>query len=161
MGNLIKKFSDNSVLEYDQGRFDKWCIYLTRPNIPKYAPQDYQYFRQLHFYGKKYGFVTLYKDYVEIYNLTSKTIAPTILNKITELSIKYGEDQIEIDIVFTILYAGMVAEENKTNTKLGKRVKRLGVYQVLIEGINEGIAANFSRGKKWTEIAEECRKRGF
>ncbi|WP_287129575.1 DUF7004 family protein [Candidatus Cyanaurora vandensis] len=55
----------------------------------------------------------------------------------------------------------MVAEENKKFTKLGKRVKHLGVYQILIEGMPAHQAANFSKGKKWREIATDCKNRGF
>ena len=42
MGKPITKFADGSYLEYAQGKFDQWCVYLTRPNQPKYAPQDWQ-----------------------------------------------------------------------------------------------------------------------
>jgi hypothetical protein len=55
----------------------------------------------------------------------------------------------------------MVAEENKTNTKLGKKIKRLGVHQILIENMKPEIAANFSKGMKWQEISNECKIRGF
>ena len=62
---------------------------------------------------------------------------------------------------FSIIYMGMVAEENKAFTKLGKRVKRLGVHQVLVDKLNYNDAASFSRGKKWYDISEECNQKGF
>ncbi|WP_396035026.1 DUF7004 family protein [Candidatus Cyanaurora vandensis] len=77
------------------------------------------------------------------------------------MSAKYDHDSLKIQIIFTIIYAGMVAEENKKFTKLGKRVKHLGVYQILIEGMPAHQAANFSKGKKWREIATDCKNRGF
>ena len=46
---------------------------------------------------------------------------------------------------------GMV-EQNYPN-KLGKRLKRLGIYQMLFEGMNVDQAANWSRGKPWREIS--------
>ena len=55
----------------------------------------------------------------------------------------------------------MVAEENYHGTKLGKRLKRLGIHQILIEGMEVHVAAHWSRGKPWREIAEECERRGF
>ena len=55
----------------------------------------------------------------------------------------------------------MVAEENKAFSKLGKRIKRPGVYQVLQENIDYNTAANFSRGRKWRELSEICAQRGF
>ena len=44
---------------------------------------------------------------------------------------------------------GMITEENKRNTRLGKRIKRLGMHQVLIEEIQPAIAVNFSRVMGW------------
>ena len=37
--------------------------------------------------------------------------------------------------------------KNYPNTKLGKRLKRLGIYQMLFEGMNVDQAANWSREK--------------
>jgi len=45
--------------------------------------------------------------------------------------------------------------------KLGKRLKRLGVHKILMEGMKVDIAANWSRGRPWREISEECERRGF
>ena len=60
-----------------------------------------------------------------------------------------------------VIYAAMVAEENKQFTRLGKRIKRLGVHQLLKEGLSPKEAANWSRGKAWRDLAAECEKRGF
>ena len=161
MGRIVTTFSDGSKLEYDKGAFDDWCVYLTRPSISKYAPKDFQYFHRLVDYVTKYGFDNLYEDYVEIYNLTTKNIEETVLRRIKEITSKYGEDSLNIAIDFTIIYMGMIAEENKEFTKLGKRIKRLGVHQVLKERMHYNEAANFSRGKKWKELNEICSSKGF
>jgi hypothetical protein len=55
----------------------------------------------------------------------------------------------------------MVAEENKEKAILRKRVKRLGVHQLLIEERPAKFATSFSRGKKWKRIVIECEVRGF
>lgn len=55
----------------------------------------------------------------------------------------------------------MVAEENKLGTKLGKRIKRLGIHQVLYDRYSPAAAASFSRGLPWTRINNECKLRGF
>lgn len=161
MGNVIKQFSDGSFLERDKGNFDYWCIYLTRPGITRYAPEDWQYFQRLQIMGEKYGMEQIYSDFVEIYDVTKKTFEREILDKIADLSQKYGDDSIEIEIDLTIIYAGMLAEENKAYTRLGKRIKRLGVHQLLVDGWGYNEAANYSRDKKWRQIDEECKKRGF
>ena len=66
-----------------------------------------------------------------------------------------------LELIYSILYMGMIAEENKENTILGKRIKRLGMYQTLIENVPAEISANYSRGMKWHELDKECNKRGF
>lgn len=55
----------------------------------------------------------------------------------------------------------MISEEQKEHTKLGKRIKRLGIHKLLIEGIPVNKAANFMRGMKWREIDKICLKLGF
>lgn len=161
MNRLIKRFEDGSILEYDQGAFDEWCVYLTRPSVNKYAPKDFEYFMRIQEYSDKYGAKKLYEDYVSIYNLTDKSIKQNVLDEISSLSSKYSDDITDIDIDLTIIYAGMVAEENKAYTKLGKRVKRLGIYQILIEKMSYKEAANFSRGMEWRDIDKLCKERGF
>lgn len=157
----IATFADGSYLEYDQGQFDNWCVYLTRPTSARYAPRDFQYFRRLADMATVYGSQTIYNDFVAIYEHTANKIQQSTLNLITLLCAKYGPHSIDMEIDFTIMYMGMVAEENKKYSRLGKRIKRLGVHQVLQENINYLEAANFSRGRKWTELASLCEQRGF
>ena len=60
-----------------------------------------------------------------------------------------------------VLYSGMIAEENKNKAILKKRVKHLGMYQVLILGIPAKEAAKFSYGKSWRELDSIMREYGF
>ena len=161
MPRPIKTFSDRSVLEYDQGGFDEWCVYLTRPTIARYAPRDIQYFARLQQLGQQYTNQRIYNDYVEVYNRTNAILNPDVMNFITEVTSDYGNDSLEMDILFTIVYAGMVAEENKARAILKKRIKRLGMHQSLIENTSADHAANFSRGKGWRDLDAICRQRGF
>ncbi|NTV99741.1 MAG: hypothetical protein HGA19_00375 [Oscillochloris sp.] len=73
----------------------------------------------------------------------------------------YGDDDLEVGILLSILYAGMIAEENKRQARLRKRVKRLGVHQVLFEGLAPEEAATFSKVKLWEVIDLECTVRHF
>jgi hypothetical protein len=158
----IFTFPDGSFLEFDQGRFDDWCVYLTRPNQNRYAPRDRRYFQSLKDYAEKYTPQVIYADFVEIFNQTGKAIENRKMRDlITNLCEKYNENALEMKILFATLYMAMVAEENKANSILGKKVKRLGVYQILIENQSVEYAANYSTGHKWREIDEECKKRGF
>ena len=161
MATRVTDFSDGSYLEYARGSFDEWCVYLSRPNTERYAPRDYQYFQRLVNYASKYGKDAIYQDFVSIYNKTTKDLDNSTIQYIKDMTSKYGADALNIAIDFTIIYMGMIAEENKENAILGKRVKRLGVYQTIYDELSPDEAANFSRGKKWRELDAICRGRGF
>jgi hypothetical protein len=161
MPELIQKFSDGSKLEYDEGKFDSWGIWLTRPGQQRYMPRDVEYFNSLQLFGGKHGSQKIYADFVDVFEHTNQDVEQATLSRIRQMALKYGADSLEIEILLVILYAGMIAEENKENTRLGKRVKRLGVHQVLEENMSAAKAANFSRGMKAFQIADLCVQRGF
>lgn len=161
MARLIKRFADDSVLEFDQGNFDEWCIFLTRPSHPRFAPKDWQYFTRLQELAAGYGSARVYTDFVAIFNATTQTLDNDLLMHITVISETYSQHTLRADIVFTLLYAGMLAEENKAYAPLGKRIKRLGVYQVVMEAMPPREAAIFSVGRPWQTLAQLCERRGF
>lgn len=161
MGTKIKDFPDGTFLEYDHGQFDEWCVYMNQPNGTRRPPLDRDYFTQLQKYAAQYGTDRIYQDYVRVYNLVKKAVNKDDLDEITNIAAGYGEDALELDKIFSILYMAMIAEERKANTKLGKRIKRLGVHKLLIEGNTVQQSANFMRGMRWREIDALCRERGF
>ena len=161
MGTLIKKFADGTFLEYDQGAFDEWCVYYTNKVGIRRPPRDVDYFQQMKDYAQKYGKKKVYDDYVAVYDMTGKEISNETLLKITELTKSYGENSLDAYVLFSVLYMAMIAEERKKYTRLGKRIKRLGVYSLLIENKSISESANFMRGKKWQEISQLCQERGF
>ncbi|MDM8547570.1 hypothetical protein QUF61_13850 [Candidatus Venteria ishoeyi] len=160
MKTIIKVFSDNSQLEFDRGSFDDWCIYLVSQEQRK-PPKDSEYFTRLQALSQIHSPEKIYQDFVKIFDYTNARLNPKMLAGITRLASHYGNDALEMDKLFTILYAGMVAEENKQHAVLKKRIKRLGMHQVLVEGLKPDIAAHFSRGKKWRELDKICREKGF
>ncbi|MBR8829205.1 MAG: hypothetical protein DSM107014_15125 [Gomphosphaeria aponina SAG 52.96 = DSM 107014] len=161
MKRTIKILTDGTHIEYDQGKFDAWCVYLIRPNGERIAPRDVEYFTRFQQLGSKYGSESIYQDFVAIYAQTDSIINEKILINITQIAAKYPTDALVIDKLLTIVYGGMVAEENKEKAILKKRIKRLGMHQVLMENLPPAVAANFSKGKKWRELDEECKLRGF
>lgn len=160
MAKVIKSFIDGSSLEYDQGSFDEWCVYLRKPDGSRRPPRDTEYFKELKLLGHKYGNQKVYNDYVYIYNSTGREVSREVLNLITDIATQYDE-ALQVDIMFTILYMAMIAEERKKFTRLGKRIKRLGVHKILIENNDIYHAANFMRGMGWQEIDRLCKERGF
>jgi hypothetical protein len=161
MSQLVAKLPDGSIIEFDKGKFDEWCVYLKRPNQLRYAPKDLEYFSILKKLGSIYGNDKIYNDFVKFYNLTSCKIDNAIINIIIEISQFYNQYKIEICIWFTVIYAGMIAEENKTKAILKKRIKRLGLHQLLIDDFESEKAANYSRGKNWQELDKICKEKGF
>ncbi len=153
---IVKKFKDGSEIGFGKGRFDDFCVYLD--NKP---PLDVHYFTRLYELKEIYGGSNIYNDFVYIYELVTKKLESAVLENITHISQKYKDDITRVDKIFTILYMAMIAEENKANTKLGKKIKRLGVHQILIENLTPNISANYSKGMKWREIEKECKERGF
>jgi hypothetical protein len=145
--SVIKNVSGKYLIEFGVGKIDKWCVYLTTPVKNRYAPFDADCFIVFQRLGYKHGHQKIYDDFVKIYNKTGKEIDEINLQLIEALSQWYAEDALEIEMWFIILYAGMIAEENKAHTKLGKRIKRLGVHQLLMEKLGPAAAANFSKGK--------------
>ncbi len=161
MAQRIKTFFDGSFLEYDRGNFDDWCVYLTKSNGNRRPPRDTDYFAQLLQLSQKYGVEKIYSDYVKVYELTGKQIQTVHLSSISAISKTYQEDALSVDIIFSILYMAMIAEEQKQYTRLGKRIKRLGIHMLLLEKKSVYEAANFMRGMGWRDIAALCNERGF
>lgn len=160
--NVIKNFNDGTYLKYDNGNFDRWCVYYVDENSVNKALTDFYYFEKMRKLALKYGIDRVHNDFLKVYNSTGKSIEVRILNTITQVSFTYdSEDSLEVDKLFTILYATMIAEENKKNTKLGKRIKRLGIYELLYGEKNVEYATNFMKGMNWRDIEQLCKEKGF
>jgi hypothetical protein len=162
MERLVKQFQNQQKIIFDTGKFDDWCVYLVTNDGKRSAPKDLDYFTELQKIAKTYPDNKLYKDFVSIYQSTKASIETTLLEKITRLSNTYlPHHKTRIELLFTILYAGMIAEENKEKAILKKRIKRLGVHQILIQKHSPAYAANFSKGKNWKELHALMQSLGF
>lgn len=161
MKRLIKAFGDGRSLKYDKGNFDDWCVYLTEPDKNARALRDADYFLWLKGFADQYGADRVYRDFTRVYDLTGKSRDGAAPAEITEISRRYGPAASRMDLTLTALYATMIAEENKKHTKLGKRIKRLGVHMLLRENHSLDRAVNSTRGMGWRDIDALCRERGF
>jgi hypothetical protein len=159
LGELINDI-DGTIVEFGKGKFDEWCVYIKKPE-ERYAPKDDQIFRIMQNIGDELGRENVYSDFVEIYRPTDKNINPEIIRLISELVNKYRTAIRDLKIGYSVLYGGMVAEENKENAVLGKRIKRLGMHQLLIDGMAPEECAVFSRGKIASVLDGIMRIKGF
>lgn len=161
MGRMIKTFSDGSFLEYDRGSFDDWCVYLADASGNRTPPSDTDYFSQLKILASQFGTEKVYGDFVKVYDMTGTRVSHEDLRSISLLAEGYGTNALQVDKIFSILYMAMIAEERKAGTRLGKRIKRLGVHKLLIENNSVCDSANFMSGMRWRDIARLCGERGF
>ena len=160
---MITRFDNASVI-LDQGSFDEWCVYIT-DGTNRFAPTDSWYFQLLIEMGQEKAPGAIYNDFCRIYELTTEAVAEEVLELIYAISTQYA-DVARAATVFKVLYYGMIAEENKKGLDgeklpLRKRIKRLGVYMVLMEDVQPMVAANYSRGLGADYLDKVCFYRGF
>ena len=162
MATLIKDLLNGRKVISDNGKFDAWCVYIVEQNNSKQAPFDVTYFTELKQLSSKYYQDKVYNDFVRIYERTTRTIDPIVINLIDQIIATYNtEDQVLIEQWFSVIYGGMIAEENKQNAILKKRVKRLGMHQVLQLNMHPSVAARFSYGKRWRELDQIMKSYNF
>lgn len=162
MARLVKELQNNRSVIFDTGRFDDWCVYVVESDGRKKAPFDETYFTDLCNISLKYLTNKVYVDFVLIFEHTTKIIDQAVLTLIDQIVATYkSEDKIVIEQWFTVMYAGMIAEENKDFAILKKRVKRLGMHQVLVLKMPALEAAKFSYNKKWRDLDLVMKSLGF
>lgn len=152
---------DGSKLVYDQGSFDSFCVYHVPLRGPRKPPRDVVYFGHLVGLGARHGNDHIYREFCRIYSVTTAEFNPAIAADILARAKLYGQDEAVFAFCFGCIYLAMIAEANKAGTRLGKRIKRLGVHQMLCEGLPVDVAANFSRGQRWDVLDQLCRSKGF
>jgi hypothetical protein len=162
METLIKNLRNNRKVIFGQGKFDQWCVFVVESDGYRMAPHDITYFTEFKRIDKCYSDNKIYKDFVYIYNKTNGKVDESVLSLIDEIVDTYKEeDKVIIEQWFSVIYAGMIAEENKEGARLKKRIKRLGMHQVLILNMSPDDAANFSKGRKWRDLDAIMRDYGF
>lgn len=136
------------------------------------APEDVEYLQDMRDFGSKYGKETAWATFLELYNCIPQkrgiSIDRDMIRVVEKISRKYPA---EAKLRFTLdcLLCAMVAENNRLrrfgsqyDTKLGKKVKALGVYQAIFEeNLSIRQVADYSKRMPWRSISEECRKRGI
>lgn len=162
MIRLVKKLKNGRKVVFDNGKFDAWCVYVVETNGIRKAPHDVEYFTALQNLNRKYKENKIYSDFCKIYRQTDSWVSSGVLNAIEEITMSYDPaDRCVVEQWMTVIYAGMIAEENKENSILKKRIKHLGMYQVLIQNYSPGDAAEFSKGKKWKDLDRVMKSLGI
>lgn len=132
--------SDNTDISRGTGNFDDWHITVNNKTI-----YDRQYFQQLKNLAIRYSNQKVYDDFVTVYDSTDFEVNNEVFeNIIPRIANTYqSKDYNEVENLFSILYAVMLAEQ-KRPLPLKKKIKRLGIYQVLFLNYSPVIASKYS-----------------
>ena len=123
--------NNKTCIYFDKGKFDKYCVYINGRNKFRYAPTDDVYFNWIRILAKQYGNLQVWNDFCTIYDIvdTGET-ENEVLSIIKNIDLHYNDDTI---LWWLIFYMTMLAECKKENTILKKRIKKLGVYNILFD----------------------------
>ena len=175
---VLKTFEDGREIGFGNGKIDSWCVYVKSGN-KEMAPRDIKYFSNLLKYARKTSKDRVFSDMKRIFEMADYYPVQKDLDEISEIAKGYGVDSIDVDVDFTTIYLGMIAEQQKRNAILKKRIKMLGIYQTLFEehlsgnvaltneelanGIEKSAkrAAKLSDGVHHTILDGLCKERGF
>ncbi|MCW8107147.1 hypothetical protein OPS25_01345 [Alteromonas ponticola] len=162
--NELKHFSDDSKFEFTRGNFDDWLVRYHSPEQDVIKPTDEQMLTEVLHIIAEQTVDSFYEAFCLVYERTSKSIDESIydlIENICEPFITKRKHYYRLGKTLLLYYLTMVSEENKVNTKLGKRIKWLSVHQILFDGFQPNQAASYSRGKQYYEVAKSCTERGF
>lgn len=152
------RLKNGTRIWFGKGKFDDWCVYVKEKNkIKTYRDEDY--FNVIKELSIKYGTEMVYNDFKMIYFDVNKELdIYEMVSKCQSISKHYKENTLKWWIV---LYMTMVAEENKSNSILGKRIKHLGVYNILFDNYSIDYVCSYMKGMKYYELDELMKERGI
>lgn len=149
---------------FSEGAFDNYCVYVNEvPNMFRYAMKDDEYFKWILSLSKQYGAVQVWDDFCAIYDIIDMNSnvqpdAKRAMEVAADVDMHYTDDTIKWWLVF---YMTMVAECKKENAILKKRIKKLGVYNILFDGYSIDYTTTYMRNKHWRELDELMKERGI
>lgn len=156
----VRMMGMRQMICFGTGKFDDFCAYAVRLGADGrlYAamPLDKYYFEIIDLLCKVHGKTFVYDDVKHLFEQTGKTIEQRVIDEIYRMASAYGLNFEWALNAFYHLYYGMVAEENKANTRLGKSIKMHGIDSMVRESRSVEDAADECRSMKWTEIHREC-----
>ncbi len=158
MGSNIPNFATAQGLNTDNQY--KWFVYFDETVSDRNHAGYVENLRKLQKFAAKYSPERIYGDFVKIYDATQYNVNPDTLDLIAVISESYGSDAADMNYLLTIIYFAMLSEQHRKDTKLGKRIKRLAVYQALFDKVQPEEVTYFPP-RKWWLIDAQCSQRGF
>lgn len=142
----LKQWPDGFEMVYQTGKFDDWQVSFWKDG-KKSNPTDVMMLEYLFNYDPEEVWSAICTIGYQCYNEFKDIVIPEINGTPQE------------NRFFSYLAAAMVAEEKKENALLGKKVKLIGIYQVLFERMTVNEAANWSKGKQWFFLEDYWKKK--
>lgn len=156
----VQPMSFGQTLFFGRGKFDDWAawtgVMCVDGNIWCALPMDKYYFEIAELLAGAHGVDRVYLDVLHLFEQAGRSVDRALVDQLFRMSLAYGMDQPWAFNMFLHLYYGMVAEENKQGTLLGRSIKMNGIYSLLKGGRDVATAADECRSKRWTEIRDEC-----
>ena len=151
--------NNKTCIYFDKGKFDKYCVYINGRNKFRYAPTDDVYFNWIRILAKQYGNLQVWNDFCTIYDIvdTGET-ENEVLSIIKNIDLHYNDDTI---LWWLIFYMTMLAECKKENTILKKRIKKLGVYNILFDEYSIDYVIQYMKGNNWRYLDNLMKERGI
>lgn len=167
---------------FARGKIDNWCAYIAKQDEDRkwrlYAPTDKYYFERIFYVAynqdkaypnrKESAYTKLFNEILhisEIMYFDPKSIDIQICNEIDRIVAMYGEENETyanmLKLALYEIYYGMVAEENKDGTILGRKIKILGLHDMLIKKKAIQNACDCNRNVSVGMIKNECNNLGF
>ncbi|MBR3224433.1 MAG: hypothetical protein IKF78_03835 [Atopobiaceae bacterium] len=155
-GNLLPSIT----LEYDS-RVNKYSFD---------APEDVKYMQEIRDLATKYGQDRVWNSFLTIYDSIPQERGVRINRRMTETVTSVASQypmETGLRLTLDCLLCAMIAENNRLrkygssyDTKLGKKVKALGIHQAIYETqLSIRQVADYSKDKSWKWISKECRNR--
>lgn len=156
------KLSNGYKIYFDVGNFDEWCVHIEDINGNKKRPTDIDYFQELYYLKQQYGSQYVYDSFCSVYDVVTKNWDLEAKRQCVDICKKvaqnYEEDTLLLWLTF---FMTMVAEENKKNMILKKRIKRLAVHKILLFDEPINVVAKSMDGVGWRILDAEMQKYGF
>lgn len=136
------------------------------------APEDIDYMQEIRDLAATYGRERIWGSFTELYECIPQVRGVGITRAMTEkarsIASQYPKEP-HLRRTLDCLLCAMIAENNRLrkygsrfDTKLGKKIKALGVYQAIYEtNLSIRQVADYSKGKSWRWVSDECLKRGI
>ena len=151
------------VIFFGEGKFDRYCAYAgvlgKDGKIWAAMPSDKYYFEIAVGLATKFGGNAVYDDVKHIFEHTGDKVDQKLIDDIYMMSMHYGVYFEWALNMFMHLYYGMIAEENKAGTKLGRSIKMHGIHSLLRKGKPVQEAADECRSIPWQDIKSACVER--